>query len=91
MPPSDYPMMELLSHALRGVIIAAPGKALYVADFSSIEARVVMWLAGERHALELFRTGADIYLDMASDIYRRPVSKIDAKERQTGKFAILGL
>ena len=83
--------MEVLSHAIRGVITAVPGKALFVADFASIEARVVMWLAGERHALELFRTGADIYLDLARDIYRRPITANDKAERQIGKFACLGL
>jgi DNA polymerase len=83
--------MEVLSHALRGAIVAAPGSALYVADYSSIEARVVMWLAGESTALTLFRTGADIYCDMAGDIYDRPITKADAKERGMGKIAILGL
>ena len=86
---SAMPLLEVLSHAIRGVIVAAPGKALYVADFSSIEARVVMWLAGERHALELFRTGADIYLDMAADIYRYPCTKAHTKERALGKVTIL--
>ena len=91
-PLADYPLMTVLSHALRGAIVATPGKALYVADYASIEARVVMWLAGEKHGLELFRTGADIYLDMASDIYGYPCNKQDhAKERQMGKIAILGL
>ncbi len=86
-----YSVMEILSHALRGAIVASPGKRLFVADYSSIEARVVMWLAGEQRGLELFRTGADIYCDMAADIYGRPITKADAKERGMGKIAILGL
>jgi DNA polymerase len=84
-------VMAALSHGLRGAIIASPGKTLYVADYASIEARVVMWLAGEEHGLELFRTGADIYLDMAADIYGRVCTKADVKERGMGKIAILGL
>lgn len=83
--------MGVLSHALRGAIVPTPGKLLYVADYSSIEARVVMWLAGEQHALDLFRTGADIYLDMAGDIYGRVCTKADTRERGMGKIAILGL
>ncbi len=50
-----------------------------------------MWLAGESHGLELFRAGADIYLDMAGDIYGRVCTKADTKERGMGKIAILGL
>ena len=83
--------MEVLSHALRGAIVATPGRALYVADYSSIEARVVMWLAGESRALDIFRSGADIYCDMAGDIYGYPCDKSHTKERGMGKIAILGL
>ncbi len=85
-------LMVALSEGLRGAIVAAEGKSLFVADYAAIEARVVMWLAGEKEALNIFRTGADIYLDMASDIYGYPCNKKDhSAERQIGKIAILGL
>src|ERR1035437_7603074 len=83
-------IMPALSEGLRGVIIAGPGQQLYVADYSAIEARVVMWLAGQEDALDIFRRGEDIYLDMASTIYHRTCTKDDAKERQLGKATILG-
>jgi len=41
--------------------------------------------------LNLFRRGADLYCDMASYIYKRPVTKNDVVERALGKIAILGL
>jgi DNA polymerase len=86
-----YPsVMEVLSCALRGAIVAAAGHQLYVADYASIEARVLLWLAGEQDALRLFREGGDIYCDMASTIYDRPITKADNQERQLGKAAILG-
>lgn len=89
--PFDGPM-DALSSALRGVIIPREGYDLCVADYASIEARVLLWLAGETTALELFRTGGDIYLDMASEIYGYECNKQDhAKERGLGKIAILGL
>src|ERR1035437_7009259 len=40
-------IMEALSEGLRGAIVAGPSTQLYVADYSAIEARVVMWLAGQ--------------------------------------------
>ena len=83
-------VMPALSEGLRGAIIAGPGQQLYVADYSAIEARVVMWLAGQEDALDIFRRGEDIYLDMASTIYHRVCTKEDAKERQLGKATILG-
>jgi DNA polymerase len=83
--------MEALSDGLRGAITAAPGKVLYVADYAAIEARVLLWLAGAEHALDVFRRGEDIYCTMASGIYGRPITKADKDERQVGKTAILGL
>jgi DNA polymerase len=85
-------VMEALSHGLRGVIIAGEGKQLYVADYAAIEARVLLWLANDQDALEIFRRGEDIYCWMASDIYGYPCNKNDhPDERALGKVAVLGL
>jgi DNA polymerase len=85
-------VMECLSSSLRGGIIPADGKVFAVADYSAIEARVVLWLAGAVKALEVFERGEDIYCDMATGIYGYPVNKKDhPEERQFGKQAILGL
>lgn len=85
-------VMAALSHGLRGAITATPGKTLYVADYASIEARVVLWLAGDKAALDIFRTGADIYCYMADDIYGYRTNKTDhPMERGIGKIAVLGL
>jgi DNA polymerase len=79
------------STALRSMLVAAKGHDLVVADYASIEARIVLWYAGETEALDLFRTGADIYLEMASAIYKYPCNKKEhPHERALGKFAILG-
>lgn len=84
-------VLALLSSALRGVLIPSPGMVFYVADYSAIEARVVLWLADAQVALEVFRAGGDIYCDIATDIYGRPITKKDKAERQFGKVTILGL
>lgn len=90
---AHYPdVMQTVSHALRGAIVPAPGRQLYVADYAAIEARVLMWLADEEDAMALFRSGADIYCEMASSIYGYPCNKKDnPNERSLGKVAILGL
>ena len=85
-------VMEALSQGLRGAITASPGKQLYVADYAAIEARVVLWLADDQDALDIFRQGKDIYLDMAEAIYHRACNKKDhPTERSLGKIAVLGL
>jgi DNA polymerase len=88
----EVSVLEVLSHALRGAIVPSPGKRIFCADYASIEARVVMWLAGETDALEKFRTGADIYCDMADAIYGYTTHKdTHPKERSIGKLIMLGL
>lgn len=84
-------LLAMLSSALRGVLIPAFGLQFYVADYSAIEARVVLWIAGADEALEVFYRGDDIYCDMASSIYGRTITKADKDERQFGKVVILGL
>lgn len=85
-------VMDTLSSALRGVIVAAPGKQLYVADYASIEARVLLWAAGDKEALNVFHNNEDIYCYMADDIFGYKTNKDDhPKERGIGKIAVLGL
>lgn len=84
-----YPdVMGTLSSCIRGMIIAAPGHDLLVADYAAIEARIVMWLAGEEKGLNQFRAGKDLYVDMARLIYNR--ENISSADRQLGKAAVLG-
>lgn len=89
---AEFPsVMGALSGALRGAIAAPPGEELFVADFAGIEARVLLWAADDEKGLDIFRSGADIYCDMAASIYGYPVTKKNKDERQLGKVAILGL
>ena len=91
-----YPdVMDALSSCIRGMIIAAPGHQLMVADYAAIEARVVLWLAGEEYGLKQFRDfdagiGQEPYVAMAQSIYNRPDIGAKSIERQLGKTAILG-
>lgn len=91
-----YPdVMDALSSCIRGMIIAAPGHQLMVADYAAIEARVVMWLAGEEYGLKQFREfdqghGQEPYIIMAQNIYQRSDIPKKGIERQLGKTAILG-
>ncbi len=82
---------EALSKAVRGVIIPPKGHSLFVVDYASIEARVLCWLAGQEDALELFRSGGDIYKDMAASIFNVPYDEVTGEQRGLGKLAVLGL
>lgn len=86
--------MQLLASMLRPAIVPAEGKVLVVYDWSAIEARVLPWLSGDPTAeplLELFRSGADVYIHEAAGILNVPEERVSAEERQLGKVAILSL
>ena len=87
---------DTLSQLIRTAFIAAPGNVLVDADFSSIEARVISWLAGETWRLEVFRTHGKIYEASASQMFGVPIDRIkkgnpEYSLRQRGKVAELAL
>lgn len=91
-----YDIPELIKQLIRTAIIAPEGKALSVADFSAIEARVIAWAAGETETQKIFAPGGSqkIYEGTAAAMFGVPIETIaKGKEnyslRQRGKVATL--
>lgn len=83
--------IDVVVSGLRHAIVAAPGRILQAGDFSGIEARVVLALAGQDDKLALLAQGVDVYLDMAQVIYQKALTKkANPRERQVGKATVLG-
>jgi DNA polymerase len=83
--------MSELSSLVRSAIKAPDGKTFVDVDFSSIENRVGVWLAGQRDKVELFRKGLDEYKVFASEsLYRVPYEEVTKDMRQVSKSAVLG-
>lgn len=68
--------IQTASKALRGMLVAAPGKALLCADFNAIEGRVLAWVAGEEDILQNYRDNKDPYLVFAAQIYGTSYEKL---------------
>lgn len=89
-----YPSIpNILSQLIRTAFIPSPGHRFIVSDFSSIEARIIAWLAGEGWRMEVFRTHGKIYEASAAQMFRVPIESItkDSPLRQKGKIAELAL
>jgi hypothetical protein len=83
--------LGLISQSLRGFLIPQEGYEFMSMDFSSIEARVTAWLAGDQKELSIFRDKKDIYRHTAALIFGIPYSEVTPEQRQIGKVAILSL
>ena len=77
--------LEAVSLSLRGMIKASPGHRLIVSDFSQIESRMLAWLAGDLHKLEIYRNKLDIYKVNASAAFKVPYEAVTKDQRQIGK------
>jgi len=83
--------MGELSSLVRSGIKAPDGKTFVDVDFSSIENRVGVWLAGQKDKVEMFRKGLDEYKMFASQsLYRVPYEEVTKDQRQIAKSAVLG-
>lgn len=83
--------LEVMASCMRGFITAAPGKRLIACDFSSIESRVLAWLANEKRKIQIFNTHGLVYEDVAAGIFNVPMEEITKEDprRQTGKVGEL--
>jgi DNA polymerase len=83
--------MQQLSSLVRSAIVAPEGKTFVDVDFSSIENRVGVWLAGQNDKVELFRKGLDEYKVFASEsLYHVHYDDVTKEQRQISKSAVLG-
>jgi len=87
------------SGRLRRSLCAPDGYSVIVSDLSNIEARVLAWISDNTELIQLYLTGGDPYLLMASKIYdfdyndalTRKSEKSFKAMRNVGKVSVLGL
>ena len=87
----NLPSRDAKKKALKQALIPPEDSVIMNVDSSQIEARVLVWLAGQEDVTQWFREGRDVYLEFASKVYNRKLTKADKIERFVGKTCILGL
>ena len=87
----NLPSRDVKKKALKNAILPPEDHVILNVDSSQIEARILVWLAGQDDQVELYREGKDVYCDFASRVYKKTITKKNKKERAVGKTCILGL
>ena len=94
----DSRPLAVIGNCIRPMIVAASGKTLVGADFSSIESRVLAWIAGEAWKLDAYRRFDatkdpcdEPYCATACKIFGKPPGSFtkDSPERGVGKVCDL--
>ena len=87
----NLPSRDKKKKTLKNAVIPPDDFVVINCDSSQIEARILVWLAGQEDVTQQFANGEDVYSVFASKIYERPISKENPVERFVGKTCILGL
>jgi hypothetical protein len=75
---------------LRRFIVAAPGCKLISADYSQLEPRILAYRANDQKAVEIFKSGGDIYEIFASMIKQQVPLAPSLNSRDIAKGIIIG-
>jgi DNA polymerase len=75
---------------MRKAIKAPPGHVIVKVDSSQCECRYLNFIAKQHNIIDAFREGRDVYCELATGIFGRPITKADAGERFIGKRIELG-
>ena len=74
---------------MRSLFRAREGYKFIVADYSQQEARIIAGLSNDQVAIDLFKSGKDIYLETAKSIIGGSIN--ESRLRDLGKEIVLGL
>ena len=87
----NLPSRDKKKKALKNAVIAPPNHVVINCDSSQIEARVLVWVAGQENVVQMFAEGRDVYSEFATIVYNKPITKANPVERFVGKTCTLGL
>lgn len=82
-------VQDLAIDLLRRIVIPDNKKVFLVADYSSVERRIICTLAGQTKSIEKQKNGDDEYNEFASLYFKKEVKK-GMEERNVGKICVLG-
>jgi len=87
----NIPIRSELGRKIRAAFVAPPGYHLISADYSQIELRILAHLSQDELLLEAFRTGQDVHLRTAMEIFEVPAEGVTREMRSRAKAVNFGV
>ena len=74
----------------RSCLIPVRKNFLVTADYSSVESRMLLWLASDPEGIDAYRNNLDAYKTMAAYLFQIVYEEVTKKHRKVGKVPVLG-
>ena len=87
----NIPIRSEVGRRIRGAFLAKPGHVIVSADYSQIELRILAHFSEDPAFLDAFRTGQDIHLRTAAEVFGLPPESVTAEHRRVAKAINFGL
>jgi DNA polymerase-1 len=87
----NIPIRTEIGRRIREAFVAGPGNLIVSADYSQIELRVLAHLSDDPSFLDAFRSGQDIHLRTAAEVFGLPTADVTAEHRRIAKAINFGL
>jgi DNA polymerase-1 len=87
----NIPIRSEIGRRIREAFVAKPGHLLVSADYSQIELRILAHFSQDPAFLEAFRSGQDIHLRTAAEVFGVPLEGVTSEQRRIAKAINFGL
>jgi DNA polymerase I len=87
----NIPIRSELGRKIREAFVAPAGYQIVSADYSQIELRILAHLSNDERLLEAFRTGQDVHLRTAMEIFDLPSDQVTREMRSRAKAVNFGV
>ncbi len=87
----NIPIRSEVGRRIREAFVAKPGHQLVSADYSQIELRILAHFSQDPAFLDAFRSGQDIHLRTAAEVFGVPPASVTPEHRRIAKAINFGL